>query len=104
MSEIVEGKVVHVAGRELEPIVRVGKVVQRRAFVGASGLAGEGAGFVHMRPVAVLERQGGTVARHIPIPDVTAQLIGGLLLAALIIPLLMVVAVHIARMRVTHEG
>jgi hypothetical protein len=97
MSEIVEGKARRVAGRELAPVVRVDKMVQRRAFVGASGLAGEGAGFVYMQPVAVLERREGMLARRIPVPDVTARLIGGLLLAALIIPLLMVVAVYVAR-------
>jgi hypothetical protein len=103
MSEIVEGKPVRVAGRELVPVVRVEKVVRRRAFVGAGGLTGEGVGFVHMRPVAVLERQSGAAARRIPISDVMARLIGGLFLAALIIPLLMMVAVHVARACVTRE-
>jgi uncharacterized spore protein YtfJ len=94
--ETIEGRPIHVEGRELVPVVRVETDVRRQAFVGANRLAGEGTGFVHMRPVAILERgEGG--ARRIPIHDRTAQLLGGLLLAALIIPALMLLAERIAR-------
>jgi hypothetical protein len=92
----IEGRPIHVEGRELVPVVRVETDVRRRAFVGARGLAGEGTGFVHMRPVAILER-GGAGERRIPVRDRTAQLLGGLLLAALVIPALMLLAERIAR-------
>jgi uncharacterized spore protein YtfJ len=98
MIKTVEGSPIRVGGRELVPVVRVETDVQRRAFVGTSGLAGEGSGFVHMRPVAVLERSVEG-ERRIPIYDRTAQLLGGLLLAALVIPALMLLAERIARRR-----
>jgi uncharacterized spore protein YtfJ len=92
----VEGRPIRVGERELVPVVRVETDVQRRVFVGAGRLAGEGAGFVHMRPVAILERSEAG-ERRIPIQDRTAQLLGGLLLAALVIPALMLLAERIAR-------
>jgi hypothetical protein len=98
MIEIVEGKPIRVAGRELVPVVRVETDVQRRAFVGSGGTAGEGGGFVHLRPVAILERNG-MGERRIPVRDRTAQWLGGLLLAALVIPALMIVAEYIVRKR-----
>jgi hypothetical protein len=49
-----------------------------------------------MRPVAILERSGAG-ERRIPIQDRTAQLLGGLLLAALVIPALMLLAERVAR-------
>jgi uncharacterized spore protein YtfJ len=91
----VEGRPIRVGERELVPVVRVETDVQRRAFVGAEGLAGTGSGFVHMRPVAILAR-GEMGERCIPIHDRTAQLLGGLLLAALVIPALMLLAERIA--------
>jgi hypothetical protein len=98
MIEIVEGKPVRVADRELVPVVRVETDVQRRAFVGSSGVAGEGAGFVHLRPIAILERSG-VGERRIPVQDRTTQWLGGLLLAALVVPALMIIAERIARRR-----
>jgi uncharacterized spore protein YtfJ len=85
----VEGRPIRVGERELVPVVRVETDVR---------LAGEGSGFVYMRPVAVLERSEAG-QRRIPIQDRTAQLLGGLLLAALIIPALMLLAERIARRR-----
>lgn len=98
MIEIVEGEPVLVAERELVPIVRVEADMQRRAFVGSSGTAGEGAGFVHLQPIAILERSG-MGERRIPVQDRTAQWLGGLLLAALVVPVLMIIAERIARRR-----
>jgi hypothetical protein len=98
MIETIEGRPIHAGERELVPVVRVEADVRRWAFVGAAGLAGEGVGFVHMRPVAILERSEAG-ERCIPIPDRTAQLLGGLLLAALVIPALMLLAERIARRR-----
>ena len=96
MVEIVEGKPIRVGGRELVPIVRVETGMYRRAFVGSDGLAGHGLGSVTMQPVAILERSD-VGERRIAIPDRTAQLLGGLLLAGLVIPLLLSVAARLAR-------
>jgi len=98
MIETVEGRSIRLGERELVPVVRVEADVRRRAFVGARGLASEGSGFVHMRPVAILERSEAG-ERRIPIPDRTVQSLGGLLLAALVIPALMLLAELIARKR-----
>jgi hypothetical protein len=97
MSEIVEGKPVRFGQRELVPVVRVESVVQRQALVGDGRLGGGGSGFVHLKPIAILERRVGGSERRIPIPDRTNELIGGLLLLGFIIPLLMLVAVRVAR-------
>ena len=98
MIEIKEGKPVRVKDRELVPVVRIETDVRRRAFVGVDGVAGEGLGFVHLRPIAILERSGAG-ERLIPVRDRTSQWIGGLLLAALVIPVLMLVAERIVRRR-----
>jgi uncharacterized spore protein YtfJ len=95
-SRIVAGEPIRVGERELVPVVRVTTYARRRAFVGSDRLAGQGAAFVSLRPVAIIERsQGGE--RRIRIPDRTAQLIGGLSLAAFIIPLLLALAVRLMR-------
>jgi hypothetical protein len=96
MVQIVEGKPIRVEGRELIPIVRVETSMQRRVFVGSDGLAVHGLGSVTTQPIAILERSDGS-ERRIAIPDRTAQLLGGLLLAALVIPLLLSVAVRLTR-------
>jgi len=95
VSEVFEGKTVRVGEWELAPVVRVTTYVRRRAFVGAGGLTGGGWGFVHLRPVAVVERSAAG-ERRIPIQDQTAQMLGGLLLAAFVIPLLLALAVRLA--------
>ena len=96
VTKIIEGEPIRVGERELVPLLRVTTYARRRAFVGFDRLAGQGGGFVHLRPVAVLERHKGR-ERRIPIKDQTAQALSGLLLAAFIIPLLLAVAVRLVR-------
>jgi len=96
MTEVVEGKPIRLGERELVPVVRVTSHVRRRAFVGSDRVSAQGWGFVRMRPVAILERDEAG-ERRIPIEDKTAQALGGLLLAAFIIPLLLALAVRLAR-------
>jgi hypothetical protein len=98
VSRLVEGQPIRVGARELVPIVRVTARGQRRAHVGNDELAGLGWGFVRLRPVAILER-GASGERHIPIRDRTVQGLSGFLLAAFVIPLLLGVAVRLARGR-----
>ena len=98
MIEIKEGKPVRVKDRVLVPIVRIETDVRRRAFVGVEGVAGAGSGFVHLRPIAILERSGAG-ERRISVRDRTSQWLGGLLLAALVIPVLMLIAERIVRRR-----
>jgi hypothetical protein len=96
VTEVVEGEAIRVGGRELVPVVRVTTHGQRRAFVGPDRLAGQGWGFVRLQPIAILERSESG-ERRFPIRDRTAEVLGGLLLAAFIIPLLLAVAVRLAR-------
>ena len=96
MTRVVEGKPIHVGERELVPVVRVTTYARRRALVASNRLAGQGWGFVYVKPVAIVERSE-TGERRIPIRDKTAQMLSGLLLAAIIIPLLLAVAVRLVR-------
>jgi len=96
MTETIEGEPIRIGERELVPLVRVTSRVRRRAFVGSDGVGAQGWGFVRMRPIAILERDGAG-ERRIPIEDKTAQVVGGLLLAAFIIPLLLALAVRLTR-------
>ncbi|MBL7064460.1 MAG: hypothetical protein ISS49_09700 [Anaerolineae bacterium] len=112
MGGVVEGKPIRVGTRELVPLVRVTGRVRRQAFVGSDRVGAQGWGFVRMRPVAILERDEALALseacpepgrrvegceRRIPIEDKTAQALGGLLLAALVIPLLLALAVRLVR-------
>ncbi len=96
LVETVEGKAIHIGGRELIPVVRLVTYTRRQALVGTGQLSGRGWGFVRMRPIAILERSEAG-ERRIPIRDKTAQMFSGLILAAFIIPLLLAVAVRLAR-------
>ena len=58
VTEVVEGEPIHIEGRELVPVVRVTSRVQRQAFVGTDGLAGQGAGLC---PRARVQLQAGVL-------------------------------------------
>ena len=94
VCEVVEGEGVHVGERELVPVVRVTRRVERRAYVGADGVAAQGSGFVCMKPVAVVERNA-TGERRFPIRDRTVHTLAGLFLVALVVPLLAMVIVQL---------
>ena len=100
--EVVEGEGVRVGERELVPVVRVTRRVERRAYVGADGVAGQGSGFVRMKPVAVVER-GATSERRFPIQDRTVHTLIGLFLVALVVPLLAIVILRIAECGMRNE-
>ena len=95
-THIVEGESIQIGERELVPLVRVTTYARRQARVGTGNVAGQGWGFVQMRPVAILERSVRG-ERRLPIRDKTAQAMSGLLLAAVIIPLLLMLATRLVR-------
>lgn len=95
MRKVIEGDPIHVGERHLVPLVQVTGHSRRRAFVGSDHLGGQGCQFVHMRPVAILERDG-TDERRVLIRDETARVIGRLLLIALFVPLLAALIVRLA--------
>ena len=96
VTRIVEGEPIRAGGRELVPLVRVTTYARRRAHIGSRQLSGQGWGFVHLHPVAIVERSEAG-ERRFPIRDRTAQMIGGVLLAAIIIPLLLALAARLVR-------
>ena len=92
LTEVVEGDPLPVYGRELVPLVRVTSRAKRRASLYKDGLTGQGYGFVHMRPIAVLDRD----ERH-PIHNQTARTIGWLILVAMLMPWLTALLVSLSR-------
>lgn len=91
-----EGKPIRCAGREIAPVTRVDLCARRQVHIGTGAPSGKGWASVRLRPVAIIERDGMT-ERRIAIPDRTTQLLGGLLLAAFILPFLLAIAVRLAR-------
>ena len=98
MSEVIVGEPIQVGRCKLVPVARVTTHVRRHALIGSHRLAGQGRGFVRMQPIAIVERSEAG-ERRMPIQDKTRQALSGFLLAAFIIPLLLAVAVHLARKR-----
>lgn len=95
-TELVEGSPLPVEGRQLVPLVRVTSIVHRRASLGCQGVSGWGYGFAHMRPVAILEKEGDGERRH-PIHNQTVRVLGWLALIALLMPGLTFLLVPLVR-------
>lgn len=99
LTELVEGDPLQVAGRELVPLVRLTSRVRRRASLYSDGVDGQGYGFVHMRPVAILDKGESEQINqeHHQIRDETARAIGWLALVALVIPWLAALLDYLSR-------
>lgn len=98
MTDVVAGRPIQAGSRQLVPLVQVEANVRRGAFVGSGRTASQGRASVRLRPIAILEQRGAH-QRRIPIHDRTKQVLGGLMLAALLIPALLALAVRLARRR-----
>jgi hypothetical protein len=96
MTEIVRGDPIQVGGRELVPLVRLTSRVRRRAFVGSDGVGGGGWGFVHMRPVAMLDRSRNGEQR-LRVRSETASSIVWLPLAFLVVPVVAGLLMYLSR-------
>jgi hypothetical protein len=96
LTELVEGDALVVEGRELVPLVRVTSWVRRRASLGDEGIEGQGYGFVHMKPVAILEERDDGELRH-QIRNGTASVLGWLAVAALVIPGMAILLIYLWR-------
>jgi uncharacterized spore protein YtfJ len=70
--EMIRGEPYRAGGRTLIPVAQVISFGRARATVGTRQIGGWGAGFAHLRPVAVEEETAEGV-RHIPIADPTAR-------------------------------
>ena len=95
-TEIVEGEPFRLEGRVLVPLVRVTSRAKRRAHLRGDTLGGRGYGFVHMRPVAILDKGQDGEQRH-QIPNATTRFLFWLASVALAIPPLVFVSVQLIR-------
>lgn len=84
-----------VEGRRLIPVARRTTALWRKALVG-NHVAAYGGGFVHLRPMGLVEQRGDE-ERFIPVRDPTRQALLGLLAAAVVVPLLLILAVRMTR-------
>ncbi len=96
--EIVRGEPIEVQGYRLVPVVRRLSGNWRQAKLGSGAVSGQGGGFVRLQPVGLTVRREGE-EKYISIPDRTAQMMGGLLLAGLAVPLLLLLGVWLSRRR-----
>lgn len=96
LTEIARGEPIQVGEHEFTPLVRVTNMIRRRAYVGSNAVMGQGWGFVHMRPVAIL-LQGEGDEQCLRIRDETARSIRRRLLAALLVGCLGAILVRLAR-------
>ena len=95
-AEILEGEPLQVEGRELVPLVRVTSRVKRRAHLSGETVGGHGYGFLHMRPVAILDRSHDDEQCH-QIPNATVRILVWLGLITVVLPPLTWLAIHLAR-------
>ncbi len=77
--KLVRGEPITVGNRTLVPVARVTTF----NLSGDSNQGGGGISFTRIAPVAILERMGDE-ERRIPIPDMTANALGGMLLGAFV--------------------
>ncbi len=97
-TELVEGDPLPIEGRELVPLVRVTRRVQRRASIYSDGVNAQVLGLVHLRPIAILDREeDGRVHERHQIRNGTARAIGRLALAALLISCLATMLIYLGR-------
>lgn len=95
LVELIKGEPLVVSGQRLVPLVRVTSRVRREADLSGDAVGGQGLGFVHMRPVAILD-EGNDEQRH-EVHDPTARALGRLLFIALLMPWLATLAVILVR-------
>jgi len=99
LKEVVEGTPLQIAGQELVPLVRVTGRMRRQASLRGEEIDGQGYGFIHLRPVALLHRGEGDETYH-RIPNGTARAIGWLALIALIAPVFAILLVQLSSRRI----
>lgn len=95
--KLLYGEPIRVGDRQIIPQARLTWLTSRRAVFGMQNkAAANGWALIRIQPTGLIE-QDRRCTRRIPIYDRTAQLLWGLLMGALAIPLLMELAVWLAR-------
>jgi hypothetical protein len=92
----VRGTPIHAYGRTFVPIARVISLVKHQATIRESGYAGSGWGAVWVKPLAVVEHDGGE-AHTMLIPNVTATVLREMAIVALVLPVLCLAVISLAR-------
>ena len=85
-TRILAGSPIQVADRELVPLVEVTAYIGRRALVGSERVRACGRGFIRLRPVGLVERQGGR-ERLVPTRCVTTRMLAIMTLTGILLPL-----------------
>jgi len=92
----VRGTPIQVYGRTFVPVARVISLVRHRATVRKTGYGAAGGGAVWVKPLAVVEHDGGE-AHTMLIPNVTATVLREMAIVALVLPMLCLAVVSLAR-------
>lgn len=95
-SRIVEGQPIEVQDRDLIPLVRVTGWVKRRASLRGDAVGAHGYGFVHVKPVGIVERDGTDECKH-AIHDATMRILWALVLASLLVSCASILLVHLGQ-------
>ncbi|MBN1954244.1 MAG: hypothetical protein JW900_04250 [Anaerolineae bacterium] len=95
-TEIVRGDVISAEGYELIPVVQQTCGRWQKATIGTHFHGASGGGFLHLRPLGLIVQQGEK-EHMIPIPDPTRQMLLGIVLAAIAVPVLLLIGVQLAR-------
>ena len=96
--ETVHGQPMPVEGHRIEPVARRAVGVRRKAMIGTE-VSGMGGAIVRIHPLGIQVGEGPE-ARFVPIPDRTRQILGIMVAAAIVVPLLLIIATRMA----TREG
>jgi hypothetical protein len=92
----VRGTPIQALGRTFVPIARVVSLVKHRATIRTTGYEAGGWGGVWVKPLAVVEHDGGE-AHTMLIPNVTATVLREMAIVALALPALCLAVVSLAR-------
>lgn len=95
-SEVIEGRPIRIRDRELVPLVRVTSWVKRGAALRGQDVGAHGYGFVHLKPVGVVERDGAS-RRQLAIHDRTCRALWVLAVTVFLVPWVAVLLVYLAR-------
>ena len=95
-APVASGTPVQAYGRTFTPIVRMMSLVQHHATIRESGYEGAGWGGVWVKPLAVVEQDGGQ-AHTMLIPNVTATVLREMAIVALALPLFCLAVISLAR-------
>lgn len=95
-TEVVRGKPIEAGGRIWVPLVRRTAGGRQKLFVGAHAQAARGGAFAHLQPLGLLEQRDGA-ERFVAIHDQTRETLLGLLVVALVVPILLALGAWLSR-------